>query len=346
LTLKPGQKYIIVERLSDQSPSWIESPDDGTVLVNTFNADYGQFGYIVTLSSGQVETRNDFGNYEEELRGEGLTPGFWKSNAANAARKPDKFGEPGTGIPLAWVETGIVPDDLLTDVPPVVGPGFIGFPAGPSFVEALNTGGGGVNALMRHAAAAYLNAAHPCVDYPLTTTEIVTMVNAALASGNSTQIEDLKNLLDGYNNAGADLDQFGRCADDAAALLVTKSALKGLSSAPAAYSAMGTSVGVSVVDEAMALSTVDSSTSAPSVAGTYLALSAIDSPTSVPSVGALDVAFGSVAMSNDILLLGIQMGSDNEGDTLTDAYSLAGKEAKFEPMVSILDDVFELLSVA
>ena len=63
---------------------------------------------------------------------------------------------------------------------------------------------------MRHAAAAYLNASHPDIDYNMSAADVVAAVNAALASGDSEQIENLKDQLDLFNNQGCSLDQFGR----------------------------------------------------------------------------------------------------------------------------------------
>lgn len=71
--------------------------------------------------------------------------------------------------------------------------------------QALGFGGGpGVNGgaqnLLRQAAAALLNAAHPNVNYPMTTFEVATAVNAALASVNRATMLTLASELDGYNN--------------------------------------------------------------------------------------------------------------------------------------------------
>jgi hypothetical protein len=77
-------------------------------------------------------------------------------------------------------------------------------------LEGLGLNGGGVNALTRHAIAAVLNAAHPDVGYPLPIggpDGIVALVNAAFLSGDADRIEALKNLLDGFNNAGCPIDQ-------------------------------------------------------------------------------------------------------------------------------------------
>ena len=56
---------------------------------------------------------------------------------------------------------------------------------------------------MRQAVAALLNAAHPDVDYPLTTAQVTDMVNGAVASGNKATIESLKDTLEGFNKLGA-----------------------------------------------------------------------------------------------------------------------------------------------
>jgi len=67
LTLDPGT-YIVVEQVSDQT-GWFESPDSGTSSVNTYDADYGEYGYVVTITSGSSETGNDFANYQMATKG-------------------------------------------------------------------------------------------------------------------------------------------------------------------------------------------------------------------------------------------------------------------------------------
>jgi hypothetical protein len=48
--------------------------------------------------------------------------------------------------------------------------------------------------------AALLNAAHPDIDYPLTTAQVIADVNAALASGNRKTMLTLAKSLDALNN--------------------------------------------------------------------------------------------------------------------------------------------------
>ena len=102
-----------------------------------------------------------FPNEKFELRvyvdgdgGEGCTPGYWKNHLE------------------MWQVYG--PDDNFHDI----------FGAGPdiSLLEAVNMKGGQFKALVRHAAAALLNAAHPDVDYPYSQAEIISMVQEAYAT--------------------------------------------------------------------------------------------------------------------------------------------------------------------
>ena len=74
-----------------------------------------------------------------------------------------------------------------------------------TLITALNyKGGDGISGmaqtLLRAAVAAILNSAHPEISYPIAVGDIIIQVNAALASNNRTQMEDLKDQYDYYNN--------------------------------------------------------------------------------------------------------------------------------------------------
>jgi hypothetical protein len=108
---------------------------------------------------------------------EGCTPGFWKNH-------PEAFPAPYTAATT-------------------LGSVFTGLPAGYAsltFEQALNLGGGGLNALLRQAVAALLNASSAGVDYPLTAAQVIAQTNAAIASGN---YEATKDLFDQFNNLTA-----------------------------------------------------------------------------------------------------------------------------------------------
>jgi hypothetical protein len=70
-------------------------------------------------------------------------------------------------------------------------------------LDAVWLGGGGENALARHAVAALLNAAHPDINYYYSVSQILAGVQAAYASGD---FEPFKSALDFANNAGCPLN--------------------------------------------------------------------------------------------------------------------------------------------
>ena len=63
-----------------------------------------------------------------------------------------------------------------TDVDTTFGVDF--FSPDITLIDALNLGGGGNNALARHAVAGLLSAAHPGVDYDYTVAEVIAFVQA------------------------------------------------------------------------------------------------------------------------------------------------------------------------
>jgi len=109
---------------------------------------------------------------------EGCTPGFWKNH------------------PEAYAGTGYSPTTTLGSVFSGLSPSY----ASLTFDQALSLGGGGLDALLRQAVAALLNAASPDVDYPLSTADVISMTNAAIASGD---YESTKDLFDEFNNLTA-----------------------------------------------------------------------------------------------------------------------------------------------
>jgi hypothetical protein len=118
--------------------------------------------------------------------GEGCTPGFWKQ---------DQHFDSWTAPYTPDTTLGSVFDpDLLADA---------GVDPDTTLLEALETGGGGVDALLRHGVAALLNAASDDVDYPFTVEQVVDMVNDALMSGD---FEGTKDVLEGANEASCPLD--------------------------------------------------------------------------------------------------------------------------------------------
>jgi hypothetical protein len=122
--------------------------------------------------------------------GEGCTPGYWKNHLGS------------------WPPTGFSPNQALSTV---FSAGGLGTLASKTLVQALDFGGGSSltekkQILLRAAVASLLNAAHPDVDFGMTTADVIAAVNAALASNNKDTIVDLATKLDKANNAGCPLN--------------------------------------------------------------------------------------------------------------------------------------------
>jgi uncharacterized repeat protein (TIGR01451 family) len=176
----------------------------GSTTANDSDADpvTGRTSYT-TLDSGETDSSWDLGiratvgiDIEKLVHGEyvvqghgtleGLTPGFWKNHTAAGP------------APLSgWPETGLSPGASYESLFGVDVPG-----SAPTLLQALGSNGGGVDALLRHSAAALLNAADPFIDYMYTSAQVISMVRAAFSSGN---FEATKDLFATQNELGADL---------------------------------------------------------------------------------------------------------------------------------------------
>lgn len=104
---------------------------------------------------------------------EGCTPGYWRNHV---------------GTESASLFESVFEDTAVTS-------------ATTTLQQAASLGGGGLNALVRHAAAAYLNTVND-VDYLYHSADVVAMFNAANPSGD---IEGTKNLFELQNELGCPL---------------------------------------------------------------------------------------------------------------------------------------------
>ena len=121
---------------------------------------------------------------------EGCTPGYWKNH------------------PASWAGTGYATNQSLEwvfDIADAFGLDNVSLLIGLS-LQGGSTLSGAASILLRASVAALLNAAHPSVDYQLTTAQILSQVNAALASGNRSTMLALATNLDNMNNAGCPLN--------------------------------------------------------------------------------------------------------------------------------------------
>ncbi|MFN0010038.1 MAG: SdrD B-like domain-containing protein [Phycisphaerales bacterium] len=117
--------------------------------------------------------------------GEGLTPGYWKQSH----HFDDWFTYTQNQNYNAVFGLSAAQED-----------------ASLTLLGALGRGGGGNQALGRHAVAALLNAAHPNVEYAYSTAAIIALVQNAYGAAD---FEGPKNLLAGENERGADLSSGG-----------------------------------------------------------------------------------------------------------------------------------------
>ncbi|MDX1928945.1 MAG: SdrD B-like domain-containing protein [Pirellulaceae bacterium] len=125
-----------------------------------------------------------------DIGGEGLTPGFWKQTQHFYA-----WTAPYSPLPVA-------PVGFVNQYNAVFGLTSAQSDPSLTLLGALQRGGGGANALGRHAVAALLNAANPNVSYLYSVSQIISMVQNAYATSN---YDAAKNLLETQNTLGADL---------------------------------------------------------------------------------------------------------------------------------------------
>jgi hypothetical protein len=112
---------------------------------------------------------------------EGCTPGYWKNHIdAWVGYTTGQTVESVFDVPDVF---GLDNDTLLTALAYQGGTGDVG----------------AAKILLRAGVAALLNAANSSIDYPLTTAQVIALVNAALA-GSSSDMLTLATTLDGYNN--------------------------------------------------------------------------------------------------------------------------------------------------
>ena len=144
------------------------------------------------------DTYNNLCHIEVEIwkptMGEGYTPGFWKNH-------PEAWEGYMTNQPVGDVFDvfGTMPDEYHCDLGDFTLMEALRFKGGPGLYGAASI-------LLRASVAAVLNAAHSDVDYPLTDSEIVEQVNAAIASHSRSTMLDLAEQLDMYNNLGGSWD--------------------------------------------------------------------------------------------------------------------------------------------
>jgi hypothetical protein len=153
--------------------------------VATYNGD----GNNVSVTSGTaLEPVTVFGG--------GLTPGFWENNADNWGGSAWKFTQYSPTTNLSSVFNLGSFSGLDTTLQNALN----------TYQSAGSTATDAAEKLLWDSTAAVLNASYnyngTTIGYPLTTSQITSQVNTALASGDRTTILQEASLLDLYNNLG------------------------------------------------------------------------------------------------------------------------------------------------
>jgi hypothetical protein len=132
----------------------------------------------IAAKGGSTSTTANNAATTQYSGGTGCTPGYWKNN------------------PGHWVGTGYSPSDEFDKVF-----GVTLFP-GKTLLEVASTGGGGFEALGRHAVAALLNSATSTIGYKYSTAQVIKYVQEAVATKNP---EPIKDALAAANESGCKL---------------------------------------------------------------------------------------------------------------------------------------------
>lgn len=177
---------IPIPNLADHQATTLNIGAEGVthLLITLFGS--GAFDDLVISVPGDEPGNGGGGGTE------GCTPGYWKQSHHLDS----------------WTATGFSPNQTLEsvfDMPDTLKMD------NTTLQQALAGGGGpGVQGaakiLMRAAVASLLNSAHPDVDFTLATNQVITDVNAVLASAHRATMLDLASDLDTDNNLGCPLN--------------------------------------------------------------------------------------------------------------------------------------------
>ena len=201
-------------------PASLAPGDSFTRIIDPAPAEFGQHVDTATVTGDFAEcsktaTDTDMAYYKGAYNA--LTPGYWKNHPSvwqsSTYNKNTGWTAPyWTGLPLRSVFLTHGTDPSLW---PILDPGRKRNIASATLVQALSFQGGdslngGAQILLRAGVAAVLNAQADANNanggwfvYPLTTAEVITMVDDALragAGGNRQAMIDAAAILDAYNN--------------------------------------------------------------------------------------------------------------------------------------------------
>jgi hypothetical protein len=180
ITEVPVPGHEVVSITVDQSNSADQSVTGTNTVSGVLGSGNPANGALVTFTNRVIP--------DEPQGSEGCTPGYWKNHTDSwVGYAPGATA--GSVFALGGFPT-LASRTLLQTLDGAGGPGALG----------------AARILLRAATAALLNAASPGVDYTLTSADIVTQVNAALASNERGTMLALAASLDRDNNLGCPLN--------------------------------------------------------------------------------------------------------------------------------------------
>jgi hypothetical protein len=169
-------------------------PGYDPVALNHFYGDVHVFNEVKFSGAPQLNTLDASDFLVENITGttaEGLSLGYWKTHTS-------VWDQPSE---LNGVNTSKSFDAYFGINPDGVSAALLGGPGGLTLQEAIGLNGGGEQALARQAVAALLNINSGAIDtYPMTQTELVNDVHAAMAGNDAAVITALTNELQTYNS--------------------------------------------------------------------------------------------------------------------------------------------------
>jgi len=166
----------------------------GAYLVTASHTYVGAGTYLITLTITDDDGGSDSQTLDWYIQVElplyeGLSHGYWK----NHNNWPGGYTKSMLVVNVFENASLYVPrSDTLIKV--------LKYPGGSGVIGAARI-------LLRNAVASVLNARHSYINYPMLEADIIAEVNDALGSHDSAVMLDLEEILDQYNNLGADLTQ-------------------------------------------------------------------------------------------------------------------------------------------